>query len=62
MYIAEEVFLTGTAAGIKPVIEVDKRPIVNGDVGIVTKELRRLYEEVVTGRDGRFSKWLTYVK
>lgn len=62
LYIAEEVFLTGTAAGIKPVIEVDKRLIGNGDVGIVTKELRRLYEEVVTGRDGRFSKWLTYVK
>lgn len=62
LYIAEEVFLTGTAAGIKPVIEIDKRLIGNGDVGIVTKELRRLYEEVVTGRDGRFSKWLTYVK
>ena len=62
LYIAEEVFLTGTAAGIKPVIEIDKRLIGNGDVGIVTKELRRLYEEVVSGKDRRFSKWLTYVK
>lgn len=62
LYIAEEVFLTGTAAGIKPVIEVDKRPIGNGDVGIVTKKLLQLYEEVVTGKDRRFSKWLTYVK
>jgi len=62
LYIAEEIFLTGTAAGIKPVIEVDKRKIGNGEVGIVTKKMRKLYEDVVMGRDGRFRKWLTYVK
>lgn len=59
LYTAEEVFLTGTAAGIKPIIEIDKRTIGEGKSGIVTKELQRMYEEVVRGKDKRFSKWLT---
>ena len=62
LYTADEVFLTGTAAGIKPVIEVDKRLVGDGEVGVVTRELQRLYEEVVMGNDKRFNKWLTYVK
>lgn len=62
LYTAEEVFLTGTAAGIKPVIEIDKRLIGNGEVGMVTKELQRVYEDIVRGRDSRFRKWLTYAK
>lgn len=59
LYTAEEVFLTGTAAGIKSIIEIDKRTIGDGKPGIVTKELQRMYEEVVRGKDKRFSKWLT---
>ncbi len=59
LYTAEEVFLTGTAAGIKPIIEIDKRTIGDGKSGIVTKELQRMYEEIVRGKDKRFSKWLT---
>lgn len=62
LYTADEVFLTGTAAGIKPVIEVDKRLVGDGEVGVVTRELQRLYGEVVMGNDKRFSKWLTHVK
>lgn len=62
LYTAEEIFLTGTAAGIKPVIEVDKRLIADGEAGTITKELRRLYDELVMGRDRRFTKWLTHVK
>lgn len=61
LYIADEVFLTGTAAGINPVVEIDKRAIGDRRVGIVTKELQRVYEEVVRGKDKRFSKWLTLV-
>jgi len=61
LYTADEVFLTGTAAGIKPIIEIDKRTIGDGKSGIVTKELQRMYEEVVRGKDKRFSKWLTRV-
>ena len=61
LYTADEVFLTGTAAGIKPIIEIDKRTIGDGKPGMVTKELQRMYEEVVRGKDKRFSKWLTRV-
>jgi len=61
LYIADEVFLTGTAAGIKPVVEIDKRTIGDGKAGVMTKELQRMYEEVVRGKDKRFSKWLTSV-
>ncbi len=62
LYIAEEVFLTGTAAGIKSVIEIDKRTIGDGKAGVVTKELQRIYEEIVRGKDSRFSKWLTRIE
>lgn len=59
LYIADEVFLTGTAAGIKPVIEIDRRIIGDGKTGVMTKELQRMYEQIVRGKDSRFSKWLT---
>lgn len=59
LYIADEVFLTGTAAGVKPVIEIDKRTIGDGKTGVMTKELQRLYEQIVRGKDTRFTKWLT---
>ncbi|MFQ5921147.1 MAG: branched-chain amino acid transaminase [Nitrososphaerales archaeon] len=62
LYIADEVFLTGTAAGITSVSEIDKRTIGDGEVGVVTKEIQRIYEEVVRGKDKRFSKWLTKVE
>lgn len=62
LYTADEVFLTGTAAGIKSVVEIDKRMIGNGEVGIMTRKLQQFFEEIVRGRDERFSKWLTYVK
>ena len=61
LYTADEVFLTGTAAGIKPVAEIDLRTVGDGKVGLVTKELQRMYEEVVRGKDSRFKKWLTKV-
>ena len=60
LYIADEVLLTGTAAGIKPVIEIDKRTIGDGKTGVMTKELQRTYEQIVRGKDSRFSKWLTH--
>lgn len=62
LYTAEEIFLTGTAAGIKPVTEIDRRKVGDGTVGPVTKKLQGLYNEIVRGNDGTFSKWLTFVK
>jgi branched-chain amino acid aminotransferase len=60
LYTADEVFLTGTAAEIKPVGEIDNRLIGEGGVGKITKQLKELFEAVVHGKDKKFSKmWLT---
>jgi len=60
LYTATEVFVTGTAAEVKPVAEIDNRTIGDGQTGKRTKELRLLFDAVVHGRDTKFSKmWLT---
>lgn len=60
LYLADEVFLTGTAAEVKPVGEIDNRTIGDGGVGKVTKQLKSLFEAAVHGKDKKFSKvWLT---
>ena len=61
LYLADEVFLTGTAAHITPVGSLDNRPIGNGDVGAVTKELRSLYMDVVGGNNPKYLHWSTQV-
>jgi branched-chain amino acid aminotransferase len=62
LYLADEVFLTGTAAEVKPVSEIDNRKIGSGNVGEMTKRLRSIFETVVSGKDKKFSKmWLTPV-
>jgi len=63
LYISDEVFLTGTAAEVKPVTEIDNRTIGDGTVGVVTKRFRSLFEAVVRGKDKKFGKlWLTPLK
>jgi branched-chain amino acid aminotransferase len=60
LYFADEVFLTGTAAEVKPVGEIDNRTIGDGRAGKVTKQLKSLFEAAVHGKDKKFSKaWLT---
>jgi len=61
VYTADEVFLTGTAAEITPVVEVDGKPIGNGAPGPVTKKLAELYVKVVRGEVERYLKWVTPV-
>jgi branched-chain amino acid aminotransferase len=59
LYLADELFLTGTAAEVKPVGEVDNRIIGDGKIGIITKQLKTLFEAVVHGHDKKFSnRWL----
>jgi len=60
LYIADEVFLTGTAAEVKPVGEIDNRLVGDGRVGKTTKQLKEMFETIVHGKDRKFSKaWLT---
>jgi len=59
IYTADEAFFTGTAAHITPIVEVDNRPIGSGDVGKVTKELQRLYFDVIRGKNARYLDWCT---
>ena len=59
LYIAEEMFLTGTAAEITPVCEVDSRIIGNGEKGSVTDKIQQTFFEIARGCNDKFSKWLT---
>lgn len=61
LYIADEVFMTGTAAEVTPVREVDRRQIGAGLRGPITKALQAAYFDVVTGRDRKYEGWLSYV-
>jgi len=61
LYTSDELFFSGTAAGIAKVREVDGRKIGNG-VYPMTDRLRKLYDQVVHGKVKRYSKWLTTVK
>ena len=61
LYIAEEVFLSGTAAEITPIIRIDKNEIGNGGVGTITSEIMSDYTDVVMNRNEKYSEWLTGV-
>lgn len=61
LYIADEVFLSGTAAEISPIIRIDQNIIGNGKVGIITSELISDYTDVVMNRNKKYSEWLTPV-
>lgn len=61
LYTAEEVFLTGTAAEITPVRDIDHRKIGRGEAGPVTRRLQEAFFAVVKGSDSRHDAWLTFV-
>ena len=61
LYIADEAFLTGTAAELTPLREVDNRVIGSGRPGPVTKKLQDAFFAIVHGKDSRYKEWLTAV-
>ena len=61
LYVADEVFLTGTAAEVTPIREIDRRQIGAGARGPVTALLQTAYFDVVTGRDRKHERWLTHL-
>lgn len=61
LYIADEAFLTGTAAEVVPVASVDDRSVGAGKPGPVTQKLQEVFFAAVRGEDDRYSKWLDYL-
>ena len=61
LYVADEIFLTGTAAEVTPIREVDRRSVGSGARGPVTKALQEAFFDVVAGRDAKRADWLTYL-
>jgi branched-chain amino acid aminotransferase len=61
MYLAEEVFLSGTAAEIVPVREVDDHPIGAGEPGEITRVLQSAFDDAIHGRSERYREWLDFV-
>ncbi len=58
---ADELFLTGTAAEVTPVRELDYLAIGRGEAGPVTKDLQAAFFAAVRGQDARYLEWLSYV-
>jgi len=61
LYIADEIFLTGTAAEVTPIREVDRRAVGDGRRGPITRALQSAFFDVVTGRDRKHEAWLTFL-
>jgi len=61
IYICDECFLTGTAAEVTPVRDVDARTIGCGSRGPITEKLQTAYFDVVAGKNEKYLKYLTYI-
>ncbi len=61
LYYCDELFMTGTAAEVTPVRDVDDRAVADGTPGPVTRRAQALFEETVTGKLGTHPEWLEMV-
>ena len=59
LYQAQEVFLSGTAVGVSPVVEVDRRAVGSGAPGKITAALADLYRDITLGLVAKYRRWLT---
>ena len=59
LYLADEVFLTGTAAHLTPVVELDHRLIADGNAGPISSKLQKMYFDIVVGRNEKYRHWCT---
>lgn len=57
LYLAEEVFCCGTGAQIVHVESIDHRPVGNGKIGLITKQIQEMYYKVVKGQVPKFKEW-----
>jgi len=61
LYQADEIFLSGTAAEITPIIQLDHKKIGTGRLGKVTTKLMAAYSDVVMNKNEKYSHWITEV-
>ncbi|TES87466.1 MAG: branched chain amino acid aminotransferase, partial [Dehalococcoidia bacterium] len=61
LFIADEIFLTGTAAHVTPVAEVDHRQVGDGEIGEITGQLQQIYADVIRGENSQYLDWCTPV-
>ena len=57
LYISDEAFYCGTGAQISPISSIDNRTLGDGHVGPISKELQKLYFDVVKGKVPKYKKW-----
>ncbi|MDE0171220.1 MAG: branched-chain amino acid transaminase [bacterium] len=61
LYYCDELFMTGTAAEVTPVREVDNRPVGPGYPGPVTRRAQQIYADAYTGKLDAYTHWLDYI-
>ena len=61
LYTADECFLTGTAAHVTPVCEIDHRKVANGEIGPITAKIQEIYAKAIRGDNPKYMSWCTPV-
>jgi branched-chain amino acid aminotransferase len=61
LYIADEAFMTGTAAEVTPVRELDDRQIGEGKPGPITRRVQDIFNRALRGGEARYREWLYYI-
>jgi len=61
LYIADEVFVCGSAAECVPIYEIDYRVIGSGRGGPITRKVQNAYQAVIHGQNEKYQNWLHYV-
>lgn len=59
LYIADEVFMTGTAAHLTPIVEIDRRTVGTGRPGPITSKLSELFYDAIRGKSEKYKAWCT---
>jgi branched-chain amino acid aminotransferase len=57
LYLADEIFMTGTAAELTPIREIDDHPVGAGEPGPITKHVQSVFEDALHGRAARYAEW-----
>ena len=61
LYMADEIFICGTAAEVTPIVSIDKYQVGDGEVGPITRQLETAFEDTLRARETRFASWRTPV-